>query len=143
MRGYGLMPSLVSATDTPRRPFIKAGTGIVIQVKLDSALVDAGNTGQTHIIRSGLCVAQYSAGDNITKWGLYATAGSDGLGTAKAFVLGNVNMKNSEGTAQDTAALVVIGGGCLIDETYAIGIDADARVDLAGKFLFSYDYEPS
>lgn len=141
--GHGNTPNIVSVTDTPNVPFILSGTPVIIQVKILSTTVDSGNTGQTHILRAGLAVAQYTSGANINKWGAYANGGSAGLGTQQGWLLGSVNMQNSQGTAQDTWALVAIGGQCLIEEDLVYGAHANGWTDLAYRFFKSTTFENS
>lgn len=141
--GFGSTPEIVSATDTPTSPFILAGTPVVIQVKFHSGTVDAGNTGQTHVLRAGLAIAQYISGDNINEWGEYVTGQADGRSTCQGFLLESINMQNSQGTARDTLGLVAIAGQCLIEEDQVYGMDSDAWVDLAYRFLKSTTFENS
>jgi len=143
--GFGNTPNIVSVTDTPKAPFILSGeqNAIIIQAKILSTTVDSGNTGQTNVLRSGLTMAQYTSGDNINKWGAYNDGGSNGMATAQGFLWASVNMQNSQGTAQDTWALIVIGGGCLIEEDQVIGLDANGKTDLAYRFLWSTTFENS
>lgn len=140
---FGQTPRITSVTDVPLSPFVIAGKGTVIQVEFDSTTVDAGNTGQTHILRSGLTVAQYTSGGSIKKWGEYDDTKADGREDAKAFLVGSINMRDNQGSAKDTWGLVMIGGQPLIDEDKVYGLDALGKADLANLFLFSTSYEPS
>jgi hypothetical protein len=134
---FGSQPGLTSATDTPGAKFILAGNPTVVTVEVLSTTVDAGNTGQTYILRAGLALALITSG---TKYGLYATAGAGGLGVFKGFLAQDVNMKGPDGVVRDTTAMLVIGGQPLIDESAVIGLDTDAKADQPEKFLWSGDY---
>lgn len=140
---FGATPGLTSQTDTPIKPFIIAGTPVVIQVEILSTTVDTGNTGQTHILRPGLAMAQYTSGDNINKWGAYTNGGSAGLGTQQGWLVAEVNMHDPSGTVQNSWGLVAIAGQCLIDEDLVYGAHANGWTDLAYRFFKSTLFENS
>jgi len=136
-------PERVSATDTPVAPWLIQGEATVIQVMLVSTAVDTANTGQTHILRSGLCLGQMTAGASIRKYVDYLDGEADGRGTGKAILVHSVNMKDSQGTARDTIALVAIGGDCLVEVDNLYAYDANFGTDLEASFKFSTSYEPA
>lgn len=89
--------------------------------------VDTGNTGQTHILRSGLVLARLSADGTLTD---YLDGSSGGREVAYAILLQQVDLKDGDPSATATAhpADVLLIG--VVDSAGLIGYDAAAKVDL-------------
>ena len=82
---------------------------LTTKVTIDSTCLDAGNTGQTHILRSGLLVSLDSVSAAYVH---YQPTGSNGAETAEYILIDQVDLKDGDagGTSVDhTANVLVIG----------------------------------
>jgi hypothetical protein len=129
MTEFGSQPGITNRTDTPGAPFILAGNPTIIPGTMLSTAVDAGNTGQTYILRAGLTVAIIAASH---KFDYYQPAGSGGAETAIGFLAEDVNLHGPDGVVRDTACKIVVGGQPVIDESAVYLLDAAAKLDFSG-----------
>jgi len=79
------------------------------KVTIDDTAVDAGNTGQTHILRAGLVMGKITASGKMAH---YAPGASDGTETAYGILLSDVDTKDGDpgATAADMPGLLLIAG---------------------------------
>lgn len=102
---------------------------LTLKVTVDATTVDAGNTGQTHILRSGLMVSENSTTSNFTE---YRTGGSAGEGDVASYImLEQTDLKGGDpgATAIDRVVTVLAIGSVVAGQVLLQ--DAGALVDLA------------
>lgn len=98
-----------------------------IPVRLSSTARDAGNTGNTTLLRSGLTLGKITSGGEYAE---YVDGHNDGTETATGILMHHVDLAD-DGTAADKFGdMLVIG---TVYSTNLIGWDAAAAADLAGK----------
>jgi len=85
------------------------------KVTIDDTCIDAGNTGQTHILRAGLPVGEITA---TGKFAHYASGASDGTETGDYILLEQVDLKDGDpgATAADHVAHVLVIGSVVAGE---------------------------
>ena len=109
------------------KPFIKQ----LVQTKvvtIVSTALDAGNTGQTHILRAGLALGRITASG---KYKEYNAAGGDGSEDCDCILYDQVDLKDGDpgASASDHEAVVMWVGEAVSD--HVILYDAAAAADLA------------
>lgn len=109
-------------------PFVKQ----VVQVKtinIDSTAVDAGHTGNTHILRAGLMLAHTAAVSGFTDYRTGAAAGEGDI--ADCILMYQVDLKDGDAGAASTdhKAVVMWIGEAVSD--HCLLYDAAALADLA------------
>lgn len=80
------------------------------KVTIDASAIDAGNTGQTHILRGGLPLASSSALSG--RYVHYQTAGANGTDTGDFILMETVDLKDGDPAAtatNHTGVVLVIG----------------------------------
>jgi len=102
--------------------------------KISGAAVDAGHTGYTHVLRSGLTMGEITASSMLAQ---YDDTASDGTETAVGILMHEVDLKDGkpEDDATDHWGDLLVEGH--VDASELIGWDAAAAVDLAGKIYTS------
>lgn len=100
------------------------------KVTIDSTAVDAGNSGETHILRPGLVLGVYTAQSTYIQ---YDDAGGPGVGetVARYILLDEVDLKDGDpgASASDHVANVMVIGR--VKESKLHGIDDNGKADLA------------
>jgi len=124
----------------PLQTFNEAGKGFVrknvlsVPETIDATAVDAGNTGQTYVLRAGLAMGRITASGKLAQ---YNNGASDGTQTCVGYLMHDVDLKdnNPAASATDHGADVLVLG--LVKTGNLYGHDAAAAVDLAGKIWFT------
>lgn len=113
-----------------------------------SSTVDAGNSGQTNILRPGLLMARYNAGANAGQYTVWSPTGTNGTDQIVGVLRHAINMNDASGTARSRwTGVIVVGGGILsssiiVPGNAAAGIASDAyeyiiRNQMASRFYLS------
>ncbi|HOX27417.1 MAG TPA: hypothetical protein PLU44_16845 [Candidatus Krumholzibacteria bacterium] len=126
----------------PLRTFTEIGRGFVrervlsISRTIASNAVDAGNTGQTHILRAGLAMGIITASGKYAQYTAAATAGA-GTDTCVGYLMHEVDLKDGDpaASATDHGGDILVLGHVLTGNL--IGHDAAGEADLAGKIWHS------
>lgn len=97
------------------------------KVTIDATAVDAGNTGQTHILRAGLPLAYETV---LTNYVHYQPAGANGAETGDCILLEQTDLKYGDAgaSAVDRVAVVLLHGSVALGEVLLQ--DAALIVDL-------------
>lgn len=130
----------VTWSDFPHREF----KGAII----DGSTVDAGNSGQTNILRAGLLLGRYTAGSDAGKYTAWDPDGANGIDQIVAVLRRSINMFDNTGTGQDRlTGVLVVGGGVLssaliVPGNSTRGISGDdyewiVRHQMANRFYLS------
>lgn len=113
-----------------------------------SSTVDAGNSGQTNILRPGLLMARYTSGANVNQYTVWSPTGANGTDQIAGVLRHAINMEDASGTARSRwTGVIVVGGGILsssiiVPGNAAAGIASDTyehivRAQMAQKFFLS------
>lgn len=123
------MSERVTSAARDQRPFIRQKV-MTRNITIDATAVDAGNTGQTHILREGLILA-YST--SVSAYVHYQAAGANGTDTARCILYEQVDLKNGDpaASATDHEATVLWIGEAVSD--HCLLYDAAAKADLGVK----------
>lgn len=117
----------ITTAELERKPFVRQ---LVMSrtVTIDSTAVDAGNSGQTHILRAGLLLAYDSVSGAYEH---YQPAGANGTDVADCILLHDVDLKDGDPSAAsaDRPATVMFIGEAVSSE--CILYDANAATDLS------------
>ncbi len=110
-----------------QRPFVRQLTQTK-NVIVDATAIDAGNTGQTHILRDGLMLAHSAATSNYIHYTPGASAGDGDV--AACILLNKVDLKNGDpaATAADKTVHVMWIGQAVSD--HVLLYDANSKTDL-------------
>ena len=89
----------VTTYERIEKGFLRAAA-LTAPLVIDATAIDAGNTGQTHILRSGLVLGKLTSGGNLKQ---YTDGLSDGTEVAYAILLQQVDLKDGNPSASATA----------------------------------------
>lgn len=133
------MSERVTSAARDQRPFVKQ---LVMSktVTIVSTALDAGNTGQTHILREGLALGRVTASG---KYKEYNAAGGDGSEDCDAILLHQVDLKNGDpgASATDHEAVVMVCGVAVSDTVLLYDAAAAADLAKAGSGLGYIEFE--
>lgn len=101
------MSGVKSYSDTPKGWLLKEVQSE--KVTIDDTAVDAGNTGQTYILRSSLVMGKITASGKMAH---YAPGASDGTETAYGILINDVDVKDGDpgGSNQDMPGVLLVLG---------------------------------
>lgn len=109
-----------------------------IPVTIVSTALDAGNTGETHVLRAGLVLGIVTASGKYVEYDDDGT--DDGRRTAKAVLMHDVDLKDGDpaASAADHVADVLVLGS--VYQSGLIGGDANGYADLESVGISCLDY---
>ena len=108
---------------------------LVIVRTLSSVAIDAGNTGKTHILRAGLCLAVITASSEYAE---YDDTETNGQETGKAILMTETDLRDGDAAASSTdhKAPILVRGH--VKSAALHGYDAAFKVDLETTALQIY-----
>jgi hypothetical protein len=143
---FNALPGLGTATETAEKMFL---WGKHEQTYYRSAVVVSTSTdkgsGVTTTLRSGLVMAYLSS---TGKWKPYDPDATDGTELAAGILSHDLRMLNTDGSAADRTAVMVVGGAVKgasllynapVSATGLTGLDQQGRAQLNNRFIFDDD----
>lgn len=92
----------------------------------------------TGVLKSGHVIGRYTSGPSNGLWGLYSDAAADGRQTAVGFLFNTLELVDPAGNASVKVGAPLMERGFIKPAKLpsTSGLDAAARADLAGHFIF-------
>jgi hypothetical protein len=133
---YMNVPGLTDAVETFSQVFTWGREELIIRAgaNISGAARDSGNTPTTEL-RPGLLLGRISASPQLLKQ--YDPAATDGSQVVAGVLMTGIRATNLDGTNANSFCWMMVGGP--IKASGLIGLDAVARAQMRGRFLFDDD----
>ncbi len=132
---YGGIPGITAAVETYESEYTFGRWGVTIPVgfQIDGAARDSGNS-LTSVLRTGLILGQIASSGNLTNWSATAVDGSNRVYGILAWP---IRMTDLDANNTNRFVPVTIAGP--VQASKLIGLTAEARVQMRGRFIFDDD----
>lgn len=134
---YGMLPGFSGVSETYDRVFQwgRIEDALIVGAVLSGAARDAGNGNQPGLMRPGLLLGKVTSSGKLKEYNPTGTDGSDLVYGVLCSTARTVNFDNAD---QDRLVRVLVRGP--VKASGLIGLDAQARSQMRGRFLFDDDH---